>query len=135
MVAMVPLWFLLSSVLTWWNTTQDDWHYGRPRTAQYDVKVGHNDAQTPSHFIALNLHRHIEVIEFPAGDPTKARVYIGPMLVGDREDLTSVTLEFKALKPDGKLDMIVHVGDNKVVFINDNGAFRPVAPGDNITTV
>ncbi len=136
MVATVLLVFLLSGLLNWWNTTQDDWHYGRPRTAQYDVKVGHNDsAQHPSHFIALNLNRHIEIIEFPGGDPTKAKVYLGPTLVGDRDDLLPVTLEFKALKSDGKLDMIVHVGDNKVVFINANGQFRVVQPGDNITTV
>jgi hypothetical protein len=32
--------------------------------------------------------------------------------------------------------MIVHIGTNdKVVFINDNGQFRPVQPGDNITAV
>jgi hypothetical protein len=136
MVAMVPLLFLLSGLLSWWNTMQNDWHYGRPRTAQYDVRVGHNDsAQHPSHFIALNLNRHIEIIEFPGGDATKAKVYLGPTLIGDHEDLLPVTLEFKALKSDGKLDLIVHVGDNKVVFINDNGQFRPVQPGDNITTV
>ena len=135
MVATVSLLFLLLGLINWWNTMQDDWHYGRPRTAQYDVKVGHNDATTPSHFLALNLNRHIEIIEFPGGDPTKAKVYLGPTLIGDYEDLTPVTLEFKALKPDGKLDMIVHVGDNKVVFINANGQFRPVAPGDNITTL
>jgi hypothetical protein len=136
-LATVLLLFVLSDVLNWWSTMQDDWHYGRPRTAQYDAVIGHNhdSPQHPSHFIALNLNRHIEIIEFPGGDATKAKVYLGPTLFEDREDLTPVTLEFKALKPDGKLDMIVHVGDNKVVFINDNGAFRLVQPGDNITTV
>jgi hypothetical protein len=98
MLAMVPLWVALLGVLSWWSTTQNDWHYGRPRTAQYDVSVGHNDDHTPSHFLALNLNCHIEIIEFPGGDPTKAKVYIGPTLVGDEEDLTPVTLEFKALK-------------------------------------
>jgi hypothetical protein len=135
MLVTLVLWVSVSGFLNWWGTTQDDWHYGRPRTAQYDVKVGHNDTLTPSHFLALNLNRHIEIIEFPGGDVTKAKVYMGPTLFGDHEDVTPVTLEFKALKSDGKLDMIVHVGANKVVFINDNGQFRPVQPGDNITTV
>jgi hypothetical protein len=135
MVVMVGLWFLLSSALSWWNTTQDDWHYGRPRTAQYDVVVGHNDAQTPSHFIALNLHRHIEVIEFPAGDATKAKVYIVPSMLQEGNDLVVVTLTFKALTRSGKLDMIITVGNDKFVFINANGQFRPVQPGDNISSL
>lgn len=107
--------------------------YGRPRTAQYDVCVGHNDAHTPSHFLAVNLHKRIEIIEFPGGDATKARVYIGPTLIGDGEDLTPVTLEFRDVNGDGKPDMIVQIGDSRTVFINENGQFRPSKPSDNIT--
>jgi hypothetical protein len=135
MGAMVILWFVLSSLLNWWQTTQDDWHYGRPRTAQYDVTVGHNDTQTPSHFIALNLHRHIEVIEFPGGDASHAKVYIVPSMLQEGSDLTVVTLEFKDLTHNGKLDMIMSVGNDKFVYINDNGQFRPVQPGDDITSL
>jgi len=135
MVAMVVLWFVLSSILGWWQTTQDDWHYGRPRTAQYDVRVGHSDNQTPSHFLALNLHRHIEVIECPAGDCSKAKIYIVPSMLQEGNDLAVVTLAFKDLTHNGKLDMIISVGNDKFVFINANGAFRPVAPGDNITSL
>src|SRR5437588_13088115 len=32
MVAMLALWLLGSMVLTWWNVTLDDCHYGRPGT-------------------------------------------------------------------------------------------------------
>ncbi len=135
MVAMVLLWFVLSSLLTWWSTYQDDLHYGRPRTYQCDATVGHNDAQTPSHFIALNLNRHIEVIEFPGGDATKAKVYIVPSMLQEGNDLAVVTVSFKDLTRDGKPDMIITVGNDKFVFINANGQFRPVQPGDNITTL
>ncbi len=118
---------------TWWHTYQDDLHYGRPRTAQYDVRVGHDDAHMPSHFLALNLNKQVEVIELPAGDATKAKVYIGPTLIGDGQELTPVTLEFKDVNRDGKPDMILHIGESRIVFINDNGAFRPVKPSDTIT--
>lgn len=125
---------VISSFLRWWNGYQDDLHYGRPRTFQCDVRVGHNDAHTPSHFIALNLHRHIEVIEFPGGDATKAHVYPGPTLIGDGQDLTPVTLTFKDVNGDGKLDMLVHIGtETTIVYLNDNGTFRPATATDHVT--
>src|SRR6266566_7306178 len=44
MLAMLALWVVGSLLLTWWQLTQDDWHYGRPRTFQTDAVVGHNDS-------------------------------------------------------------------------------------------
>lgn len=83
MIAMLVLWVLLTLAVTWWNTTWDDIHYGRPRTFQTDAMVGHNDsAASPSHFIALNLNGRLEVIEFPGGDASKARIYIGHNSMG-----------------------------------------------------
>src|SRR5215469_16870910 len=74
---------------------KDDLHYGRPRTFQIDAVVGQNDsASNPSHFIALNLNGRIEVIEFPGGDASKARIYLGPQLYGSGQDLIPVTLSF-----------------------------------------
>jgi len=132
-IGMVICWVLLTSFLSWWQLTQDDLHYGRPRTAQYDVVVGHNDSNAnKSHFIAINLRRHVEVIECPAGDCSKARVMVGPVLIGPNEDLAPVTLTFKDVNSDGKIDIIVNVQDNHFVFINDNGTFRPTRSGDNI---
>jgi len=132
-IGMVICWVLLTSFLSWWQLTQDDLHYGRPRTAQYDVVVGHNDSNAnKSHFIAINLRRHVEVIECPAGDCAKARVLVGPVLIGANEDLAPVTLTFKDVNSDGKIDIIVNVQDNHFVFINDNGTFRPTHAGDNI---
>lgn len=133
MLIMVLGWVMLSMFASWWQVTQDDWHYGRPRTYQVDAVVGHNDSPSnPSHFIALNLNSHIEIIEFPGGDATKARVYIGPTLIGPEQDLAPATLDFRDVNGDGKVDMIVNVGGSHFVFINDNGSFRPARTTDNI---
>jgi hypothetical protein len=133
MIAMLALWVLGTILVNWWNVTQDDWHYGRPRTFQIDAVVGHNDSPTnPSHFIAINLNRHVEVIELPGGDAAHAKIYIGPTLFGDGEDVTPVTLTFKDVNGDGKPDMLVHVQDQTVVFLNENSTFRPQKPGEHI---
>jgi hypothetical protein len=133
MLAMFALWVVGTGLVTWGSTQLDDWHYGRPRTFQMDARVGHDDAVTPSHFIALNLNRHIIIIELPGGDPSKARIYTGPTLFGDGQDLTPVTLSFKDVNGDGKPDMLVHMQDQTVVFINDGTQFRPLKPGEHIT--
>lgn len=127
---MMVGWMVLNAVANWWQITMDDWHYGRPRTWQVDQVVGHNDAITPSHFIALNLNRHVEIIEFPGGDGSKAKIYLGPVLTGPGQDLAPVTLTFKDVNGDHKLDMIVNVQDSHFVFINDNGQFRAPKPGE-----
>ncbi len=130
---MMAGWLLFSVLTNWWQVTQDDWHYGRPRTFQVDRAVGHNDSDTnPSHFIALNLNRHVQIIEFPGGDSTKAKIYVGPVLIGQGQDLAPVTLTFKDVTHDGKLDMIVNIQDSHFVFINDNGQFRPPHAGENV---
>lgn len=133
MLVMVLGWVIFSAVANWWQVTQDDAHYGRPRTFQMDAVVGHSDsAANQSHFIAINLNRHIEVIEFPGGDPTKAKVYIGPTLIGDGQALAAVTLSFKDVNGDGKPDMVLHIQDSHFVFINENGTFRPAHPDENV---
>lgn len=133
-VALVAGTQMVCALVTgWWTRYQDDLHYGRPRTYQTDARVGHDDADTPSHFIALNLHGHIEVIECPGADCTKAVVYVGPVLFGDGQDLAPATLEFRDVNHDGKPDMIIHVLDQIWVFINDNGKFRPATPDDHVS--
>jgi hypothetical protein len=132
-IIMVIGWIAFSALASWLQVTEDDWHYGRPRTFQVNAVVGHNDsAANPSHFIALNLNRHIQIIEIPGGDATKAKIYAGPMLIGQGQDLTPVTLTFKDVNGDGKPDMIVNVQDSHFVYINENGAFRPARPDENI---
>ncbi|GAC1357135.1 MAG: hypothetical protein NVS2B12_27610 [Ktedonobacteraceae bacterium] len=135
MVVMLLGWVAFSLFTSWWTVAQDDLHYGRPRTFQTDFVVGHNDSATsPSHFIALNLNRHVQVIELPGGDAARAKVYMGPILVGPGQDLSPVTLTFKDVNGDGKLDLIVNVQGSHFVFINDNGQFRTPHQGEIINT-
>jgi hypothetical protein len=133
MIAMLALWTLLTSAISWWNITWDDIHYGHPRTFQIDAFVGHNEAAgTPSHFIALNLNGHIEIIELPGGDGSKARIYLGPQLYGAGDDLIPVTLSFADVNGDHQPDMIIHFQSSRIVFINDQGGFRPLRPEERL---
>ncbi len=131
MIAMLLLWTILTSVLGWFTTTMNDIRYGRPRTYQIDSFVGHSEqGGTPSHFIAINLNRRIEIIELPGGDATHAKIYLGPQLYGANDDLTPVTLSFADVNGDHKPDMIVNFQSSRIVFINDRGGFRPLLPAE-----
>src|SRR5713226_8998041 len=132
-ILMFFLWVGISYVSAWGKTTIDDWQYSRPRTYQTDRAVGHSDSATnPTHFIAVNLNRHIIVIELPGGDSSKARIYNITTLVGNGQDLTPVTLSFKDVNGDGMLDMEVHIQSQTIVFINENSQFRPLKPTEHI---
>lgn len=126
MVAMALLTFGLSGLGKWWQMHQDDATYGRPRTSQLDAVVGHGDsASNPTHFIFLNLNRHVEIIELPGGDATHAHAYLGPVLFGDGQDLTPVTGEVRDVNSDGLPDLILRIEDQRIVFINTGTGFRP----------
>jgi hypothetical protein len=125
MLVMIAGWILFSSASTWWTNQQNTWSYGLPRTYQIDQVVGHADSVAhPSHFIALNLNGHIDVIELPGGDATHARIYTGPELFGVDAMLTPVTLSFKDMNGDGKPDLLLHVQDQTIVFLNDGTQFK-----------
>lgn len=129
MLAMLILWTLLNAGLNWWNNTMDYIHYGYPRTYQTDALVGHSDSvNNPSHFLATNLHGHIEIIEFPGGDGTHARIYLGPQLFGPDADSAPVTLQFADVNADHKPDMLVFFQSSWIVLINDQGSFRTPTP-------
>src|SRR5947209_20323882 len=131
MIVMLVLWTGLSLAIGWWNTTWDDLHYGRPRTFQIDAVVGHNDSSSnPSHFIALNLSGRIEVIEFPGGDASKVRIYIGPQLYDAGSNLIPVTLSFVDVNENHRPDMIIRFQDTRLVYINENGGFRPATSNE-----
>ncbi|HEU5231045.1 MAG TPA: hypothetical protein VFU49_24705, partial [Ktedonobacteraceae bacterium] len=101
MLMMLSLWVVLSAVFGWFSTTLDDLRYGRPRTFQTDAWVGHNEQSgIPSHFIALNLNRHIEVIEISGGDAAHTHIYVGPQLYGPNDALVPVTLSFADVNHD-----------------------------------
>jgi hypothetical protein len=95
--------------------------------------VGHNDSSAnPTHFIFINLNRHVEIFELPGGDGSHAHVYLGPVLYGDGQDLTPITGGVRDVNGDGKPDLVVHIQDQTLVFINDGTAFRPLQPGEHV---
>ncbi len=113
---------------SWYQNNQINATYGMPRTWQTDAVVGHNNdsAQNPSHFIFENLRGKIIVIEIPGGDISKTRIYtIGGVMTESDADLIPVTGSFQDVNGDGRPDMIVHVGNNEVVLINDGSKFVP----------
>jgi hypothetical protein len=124
MLLMFLLWVGLQDLGAWWSIHQDDVTYGRPRTSQYDVVVGHQDSPAhPTHLIALNLRGTIEIIELPGGDSAHAHIYQGPHLFGPAVDLVPVTLSFPDPSGDGHPDMDVHVQGQIIVYLNHNGKF------------
>lgn len=123
MAAMIVLVMSINVFSSWWQTYQNDIHYGRPRTYQMDAVVGHDDSpEHPTHFIFLNLNRHVEIIEIPGGDPSKTRIFVGPVLFGNGQDLTPVTGEIR--DDNGRKDLIVHIQNQEIVFINDGTTFH-----------
>ncbi|HZR39607.1 MAG TPA: hypothetical protein VFB12_05810 [Ktedonobacteraceae bacterium] len=123
MVVMILLVMALSAIASWWQGYQDDIHFGRPRTYQFDAVVGHEDSSSnPTHFICLNLHGHVEIIEIPGGDASHTRVFNGPTLLGPGQDLTPVTGEIRDI--DGKPDLVVHIQGQQIIFINDGQTFH-----------
>jgi hypothetical protein len=124
MFITVVLLISLTSLSTWWQGVQDDIHYGNPRTSHLDAVVGHGDSPSNrTHFIFINLHGHIDVIEIPGGDPAHTRIFTGPTLYGTGQDLIPVTGEI--VNDHGKADLLVHVGSQEFLFVNDGTTFHP----------
>ena len=125
MIAALALWVTASSLLAWGTEKYNDIVYGNPRIFQTDAVVGHNHDSLvhPSHFIALNLHGQVIIVELPAGDPTKSIDYIGPALIAVGDEKIPITLTFAELNGDKKVDMIVHIQDKVVHFCNNGTKF------------
>ena len=122
MIAALALWVTAATLLGWGTEKYNDIIYGNPRIYQTDEAVGHNhDSEThPSHFIALNLHGQVIIVELPAGGPTKSIDYIGPALIAVGDEKIPITLSFTN---DKKVDMIVHIQDKEVHFCNNGTRF------------
>jgi hypothetical protein len=122
-VALLLVWGF-SWLGQWWTEHQLDATYGFPRTYQTDAIVYPGDSSAePSHYIFLNLNGTVMVIELPHGDSSRARIYKGPTLFTDNAPLIPVTGEFKNVN--GKEEMLVHIGDQTIIYINDGTQFKP----------
>jgi hypothetical protein len=129
LIAMVGGWWLLSTVASWWQGVQENIKYGSPRTFQADQFVGLGDTPAhPDHFIALNLHGVIEVIQLNPQDRTKDAVYVLAS-VGNQD--TPASLSFRDTTGSGRIDVIVTIGDSTpytIVLLNNGKTLQPTQP-------
>ena len=124
MVALAAV--LLGQLLIGWvSTAWDNIQYGNPRTYQTDAFVGHEAGKAPSHFIVLNLHGRIEVIELPGGDPSRTKIYIGPQITGPGAENVPVTIQFFDPHHTHHPDMLIQFQGTQVLFHNVHGVFQP----------
>jgi hypothetical protein len=122
-------WLLLTEAATWTQHTLDTLHYGYPRTFQTDAVVGHGDSPAHhSHFIALNLDGHLEVIELAGGNPAHAHIYVGPTLTGTEAAQVPVTIQFQDVNGDGRPDLLLLFNGIQVVYLNTGTSFQPIHP-------
>lgn len=123
MLMMVLLLWIGQLVWTWGVQTYNDIHYGRPRTVQVDAFVGHEKGNIASHFIALNNHGQIEIIEMPSGDASQARVFFAQHFTGPQADLIPVSVQFSDPQHTRHPDMIVSAQQSQMLFKNEHGTF------------
>jgi hypothetical protein len=106
----------------------DDRTYGYPRTYQTDANVGHGGME---HFLALNNHGTIEVLEIPSSPSTtnQPHLYIIVRLSNQGADLVPAPVSFPDINGDGKPDMQVTVlnGSNPSLWVlfNNGTTFVP----------
>jgi len=94
------------------------------RTYQIDQFVGHGDTPDhPDHFIAINAGGVIQVVELNPLQPKYDHVYA---ITTVNDSTTPVTLGFEDTNHDGKVDLLVTVGDSNsytVILLNNGSQF------------
>ncbi|MGZ6355108.1 MAG: hypothetical protein ACXWOX_11015 [Ktedonobacteraceae bacterium] len=126
---LISGWIGLTFVASWYQGMQNDWTYGTQRHLEVNAVVGHNDSPDhPSHFTAENNDGQIIVMELPGGDVAKAKIYLIETVPGNTGN-PPVKLSFQDMNGDGKVDMIVMIGDgNAMVYVtlfNNGNQFVP----------
>ena len=130
-LALAAIVVLIGHTITWGQRTVDNVRYGMPRRVHLSGYVGHNDAHAmPTHFIALNLDGHVSVLEIPGGDIERLTVLPGPYVVGHDGPYVVPELALRDLDSNGHVDLLVTLRGETVVYMNDNGGFRLMTPGE-----
>ncbi len=124
-LALLAVYVLVSSVISTGRTLMDDIKYGRPRTFHLTANVGRaEEANAPTHLVAMNLERQVVILEIPGGDANRVRTLPGPYLFGAREDLTPVTMRLADVNGDSAPDLVVRVKNEEMVYLNRDGSFN-----------
>jgi hypothetical protein len=127
---------LLTPAIGWGQRRLDDLRYGFPRTTQIDGFVGHGEeGGQPTHLIALNLQRQVSILELPGGDAAQVQVLPGPYLIGADGEQVAPQLALRDMNGDGSADLLLQVRDEIVVYMNENGSFRPMTPAERAQLV
>lgn len=129
MLAMLALFIGGNWIGSAWQAHQLDSQYGFPRFSQMDQVTGinHDSAAHPSHFVFENLQGHIIFIDIPAGDISKAKIYNVTTLYGPDAASQPVTASFADVNHDGRLDLLIHLGSQTMVFLNTGSGFTPAS--------
>jgi|GEM_PF-1909377 len=130
-VGMALITLVVTNVISWWNTWQDDMTYGRPRTMQLSGWVGHNE-QTgfATNFIAQNINGEVNIIEIPGGDSSKTVVIKGPRLFAKNAELIPIKIRLEDVNADGHVDLIVTADGAQSAYLNESGRFRPATDSE-----
>lgn len=124
LLTFVLLWWLLTLAVNWWTQNQLNATYEFPRISQADEVVYPGDtAAHPSHYLFLNLQGTVLIVEFPHGNAARARVYQGPTIFSDQADQVPVTGEFRVVN--GRIEMLVHIQNQIILYIFDGTQFKP----------
>lgn len=124
-MALLAAYVLLSSAIGFGRTQIDNLRYGYPRTFHLSANVGRpEEANAPTHLIAMNLERQVVILEIPGGDAAKVRTLPGPYLFGEGEHLTPVTMRLADMNGDSAADLVVRVKNEEMVYLNREGGFN-----------
>jgi hypothetical protein len=135
-LVLVLGYLLITPIIGWGQHRLDDIRHGFPRTTQVDGFVGHGEeGGLPTHLIALNLQRQVSILEIPGGDPGKVQALIGPYLVGADGEYVTPYLSLQDMNGDGRVDLLLQVREEIIVYINDNGSFRLITPAERARLV
>jgi len=124
MFIMIAGYMVITAIGAWWQAKQDDWKYGVPRTFQVEQYVNQGDSPAhPDHFIALNLGGIVEVVQLNPQIPKDDHVY---PITTVSDSSTPVSVRFDDTNHDGKIDMLVTIGDSNpytVILLNNGTQF------------
>lgn len=131
--AIVIAYQLLAGLLFWTHLRLDDLRYGYPRSSQMEGYVGFGESTgQPTHFIALNLRRQVEVLYISGDDPTHVSTIKGPLLYGANEEYAPVTMRLVDVNGDGYPDLVLSVDRQQIVYVDQPrlATFRSLLPAE-----